>query len=123
MHKKQMKHNQRVAHENINWKKQYAVFLSIYLALALPLILDIWGIRNATHVEIYGRITLSFIVLVVVCPLFALSTMFIVYRLKNAIQRKSFCEFVFPTEYSWIDLQEMDTSSHEMQSLRRRGSL
>lgn len=116
-------HTQRVANKKIIWKMHGSLLLLLYLTLAIPLALDIWGIRKGTNVDTYGRIMVSIIVLGVVCPIIVLSMISVFYRLKNAILSRSFFEFFSPREYWWLDMHNLGNLSLEVNFLRKGGIL
>ena len=70
----------------------------IYTALAVPLACDIWQGSLGTNIDIHGRITLSILVLCVICPLFSSGSVFAIFYIKNGMGRRSLPELFFPPD-------------------------
>lgn len=102
-----MKYDRQVMIKTIHWRRICPFLLIAYITLAIPTVHDIWRTNREVHLDIYGRIMLSFLILGVACPLFSINTFALFCRITNALQRKSFLEFIFPTYCSWPDLHEI----------------
>ncbi|WP_073614409.1 hypothetical protein [Desulfopila aestuarii] len=82
----------------MNWKIFWTFFSVIYGALVVPLSCDIWLGSLGTNIDIPGRITLTVLILCVICPLFSSGPLFALLNAKKMMGKRYLPELLFPPE-------------------------